>query len=183
MRIFPNGIEKKPLIYIVSEFNKKSDRWGLAGAGVLYFCPEDNTILLLHRSNQVEDPNTWGIPGGAVKGTEGYWEEEDESPEYSEEKLRDSAFSEVSEELGHFPEYDKEEGRHTTINNNFHYTTFLVIVNLQQKGTISRNIQLNWENDGFDWFRIDFLPENVHSGVEAAIQNLIYSKKQLEFVM
>ena len=79
---------------------KIAERWGLAGSGVLYYCPEDNTILLLLRSNEVEDPGIWGIPGGAVKGTEGYHSEETESPEFDEETLQDSALTEVEEEIG-----------------------------------------------------------------------------------
>jgi 8-oxo-dGTP pyrophosphatase MutT (NUDIX family) len=178
MRIFATGIERKKL-YVTSA------RWGLAGAGILYYCPSDNTILLLERSKDVEDPGLWGIPGGAVKsgkkdnmGREDEWcKEEDESPDYSEEELRDAAYSETYEEMGHLPEHDKEEGFQTTINNKFPYTTFLMTITPQQKINISRNIQLNWENDDFEWFRVDFLPENIHPGVASSINQLILSKQ------
>lgn len=139
----------------------------------------------------MEDAGVWGIPGGAVKsgrtderGVEDEWYDEgEEAPEYSEEELRDTAFTETEEELGHLPEHDQEQGSHTTVNNNFPYTTFLAIVTPQQKNAISRNIQLNWESDRYDWFRIDFLPENIHPGVEVAINQLINKDQQLELAI
>ena len=180
MRIFPIGIERKLLTRI-------ADRWGLAGSGILYFCPDDNTILLLHRSNKVEDPGLWGIPGGAVRSGRGneekYHEEDEEAPEYSEDELRETAFTETVEELGHLPEHNQEQSYHTTLTNNFPFTTFLVVVTLEQKNTISRKIQLNWENDDHDWFRVDFLPENIHPGVEIAIQQLINKERQLQLAI
>ena len=160
-------------------------RWGLAGAGTLYYCPSDNTILLLERSKNVEDPGLWGIPGGAVKsgrtdvnGVEDEWYGNDKNaPEYSEDELRDAAYSETEEEMGHMPEYDREEGNYTTVNNNFPYTTFLYSVTPQQKQSISRNIKLNWESDNFGWFKVNILPENIHPGVITAVQQLILDKR------
>jgi len=185
MRILPTGTERKPL-------SKISARWGLAGSGMLYFCPYDNTILLLKRSRDVEDPGLWGIPGGAIKsgrtdeqGIEDEWYGEDEeAPEYSEEELRDTAYTETQEELGHLPEHEKEQGQHTTVKNNFHYTTFLAVVTPQQKNEMSRNIRLNWENENFKWFKINLLPQNIHPGVVEVVEQLIQSKnKQLEMAI
>lgn len=42
--------------------------WGKAGAGIFFTCEEDNTVFLMHRSRDVEQPFTWGIPGGSVSG-------------------------------------------------------------------------------------------------------------------
>jgi len=160
-------------------------RWGLAGAGTLYYCPEDDSVLLLKRSSQVEDPGMWGIPGGAVKsgrtdveGIEDEWyENEDVAPDYSEEELRGAAMDETEEELGYIPEHDSADDYHTTVNNNFPYTTFLMVVTSQQKTMISRNIRLNWESDEDRWFGLKFLPRNIHPGVIAAIQQLILNKR------
>lgn len=173
MRIFPVGTQRSQLIKTASRFKRKSERWGLAGSGVLYYCPMDKTVLLLERSNEVESSGLWGIPGGAVKGTDGYYDDSQKAPEYSEEELRDSAFSEVAEEIGHIPEHDEEEGSHTEVKDNFPYTTFLYNVTPSQKQAISRQIRLNWESDSYEWFRIDFLPENIHPGVTIAINKLI----------
>ena len=165
--------DKKYAIVRTAANLRKSSRWGLAGAGVLYFCPFDNTVLLLKRSRQVEDAGLWGIPGGAVKGVEDWIEEDVEAPEYSEDELRDSAYSEVDEEIGHLPEHEKEQGFHTTVKDNFKYTTFLSVVNQQQKQSINNSITLNWESDDFSWFNVHSLPQNIHPGVVSAVQNLI----------
>jgi 8-oxo-dGTP pyrophosphatase MutT (NUDIX family) len=178
VRIFATGFQRRP------QLCKEAARWGLAGAGMLYYCPYDQTVLLLQRSREVEDPGLWGIPGGAVKsgrrdyrGVETEWVDENEDAvQYPEEVLRDTAHGESNEELGHTPEFEEEQGNHTTTHNNFNYTTFLVTVSLQQKRQISRNIQLNWENDDFEWFRVDNLPENIHPGVVTAIEQLIYQR-------
>src|SRR5690606_18455105 len=37
------------------------------GACVLFYCPDDNEVLLLKRSESVNDPGTWGLPGGHLK--------------------------------------------------------------------------------------------------------------------
>jgi 8-oxo-dGTP pyrophosphatase MutT (NUDIX family) len=167
MRILPTGRERRTIT---------AARWGLAGSGVLYYCPSDNTVLLLERSENVEDPGLWGIPGGAVG--DGSYSDDVDSPDFPEDVLRDRAFTEAEEELGHLPEHDREEGSHTVRNNKFPYTTFLAVVTPQQKMAISRNIQLNWESNDFQWFRADFLPENIHPGVVAAVNQLILSKRQ-----
>lgn len=166
MIIIPSGFSSK-------YFMREADRWGLAGSGILYYCPADNTILLLRRSDLVEDPGVWGIPGGAIMGTDEYYDEEEESPEYSQDELIDSAFSEAEEELGHFPEHEEVGESYTTHNKNFAYTTFLVMVNINQKEAISNNIELNWEHSEAEWFRADRLPEDIHPGVVSAVKNLI----------
>jgi 8-oxo-dGTP pyrophosphatase MutT (NUDIX family) len=179
MRIFATGFQKQ---YHTAS---TSQRWGLAGAGVLYYCPSDNTILLLLRSKDVESSGLWGIPGGAVKsgrkdarGRDNEWvDQETEAPDFSEDELRDTAYGETSEELGHLPKHEKEEGSYKWVNDNFPYTTFFATVSPQQKIDISRKIRLNWENDDYEWFRIDFLPENVHPGVEVAVNQLLQSLK------
>jgi len=157
----------------------KQARWGLAGSGVMYFCPDDNTVLLLRRSQEVEDPDIWSIPGGAMKGTDADYDDDVESPEFSEDELRDSAYSEVQQEMGHLPKHDREEGSHTTTDNNFNYTTFLSVVSPQQKAWINQKLKLNWENEEAGWFDADRLPEDIHPGVISAIENLILSQGQL----
>jgi len=172
--------DQNKMVRIASRLKRKSSRWGLAGSGVLYYCPYDKTVLLLKRSDQVEDPGIWGIAGGAVKGTEDFYDDDIEAPDFSEEDLRSSAYTEVDEEMGHVPEYEKEEGSHTTVNNNFKYTTFLAIVNKQQKNDINEKINLNWESNDYQWYNINRLPKDIHPGVISAIQNLISSKQQLQ---
>jgi ADP-ribose pyrophosphatase YjhB (NUDIX family) len=104
------------------------------------------------------------------------FDEEVEAPEFSDEELRDSAYSEVDEEMGHRPEHEEEQGSHSTVKNNFKYTTFLAVVNPQQKMGINNKINLNWESDAYSWFDIDQLPQNIHQGVISAIQSLIVKR-------
>jgi len=40
-------------------------RWGNQGSGMLFTTGEK--ILLLERSGSVEEPHTWGLPGGACR--------------------------------------------------------------------------------------------------------------------
>lgn len=52
------------------EWTQTSDgqtRWGpLGAAGILFHHPETNTYLLAHRSPEVDQGDTWGIPEGAI---------------------------------------------------------------------------------------------------------------------
>jgi predicted nucleotidyltransferase/8-oxo-dGTP pyrophosphatase MutT (NUDIX family) len=146
--------------------------WGTAGSGVMYHCPDDGTILLLKRSSETYDPGMWGIPGGAVKGTEGHVEDEErEGVEFDEDTLRDSAHSEVGEEMGHNPD-GTPAGSVTIPFGNFKYTTFRMDVTADQKATIERNIRLNWESDEHGWFPLSRLPRGTHPGVVAAVKML-----------
>ena len=45
-------------------------RWGRAGSGILFVCPEDGSILLFERSYDVLEPKTWGIVGGRIDDPE-----------------------------------------------------------------------------------------------------------------
>ena len=74
---------------------KHAARWGMAGAGILYVCPGDQTCMLMLRSNEVQDPGVWGIPGGAVKGTEGFHEQ------VSDEGISEGDFWVVRQILNH----------------------------------------------------------------------------------
>lgn len=55
------------------------------GAGVLFFVPTTQTVLLALRGGSVSEPFTWGVPGGLL--------DPDEDP-------AEAAFRELDEELG-----------------------------------------------------------------------------------
>lgn len=152
---------------------KTADHWGKAGSGILYHCPDDQTVMLLERSSDVEDPGLWGIPGGAIKGTDGYYDEnEDEGEDFDEETLRSSAHTETEEEIGHLPEGGRNAGSVTIPFGNFKFTTFLVEVDSEQKMAIMASARLNWESTDIEWFPISRLPRNVHPGVNEAVRRL-----------
>jgi 8-oxo-dGTP pyrophosphatase MutT (NUDIX family)/GNAT superfamily N-acetyltransferase len=147
--------------------------WGTAGSGVLYYCPTDNTVMLLHRSEEVMDPNVWGIPGGAIKGTEGMHDHRSrQHTKFDEATLRDSAHQETEEEIGHLPEGPVDNGSVTIPFGNFKYTTFRKDVTSEQKEAITKNATLNWESADLNWFRVDQLPKNTHPGVVKAVQKM-----------
>ena len=149
---------------------KTASKWGKAGSGVMYFCPEDMSVLLLKRSPDVMDGNVWGIPGGAIKGTEGVYEDDELGGEdFDEDVLRESAHKEVEEEMGHLPE-SEEIGSITLPFGNFKYTTFFRSVKPEQKDAILKANDLNWESTDAQWFHLNELPKDIHPGVSAAIK-------------
>lgn len=57
--------------------------WGDIGAGILPICTTTKRILINHRSEDMNEPNTWGVWGGALDG--GYSPEEGALKEFKEE--------------------------------------------------------------------------------------------------
>lgn len=51
--------------FVFNQFGRRT--WGLDGAGMLVVSEDLKKILLLKRSEDVEDPFLWGIPGGPKK--------------------------------------------------------------------------------------------------------------------
>jgi len=153
--------------------------WGKAGSGVLYVCMEDETALLVLRSAEVEDAHTWGIPGGAVSGTEGMYDEEEiEQEEFDEERIKQSAEKEVEEELGYIPSNSEEIGKTVFQSGNFSYTTYIVSVPKEEKERINQSIRLNWENQAFGWYPFDKLPPNIHEGVAFTLRDWERQKQE-----
>ena len=140
-------------------------RWGKAGAGILFMC--GNEILLLLRSTHVEEPLTWGIPGGSIAGEDYFISQDIKSQKVVENFAWQGALKEAWEELGSVPECEPfdsvvyEEG-------GFTYTTFLVKITSEQKSAWA--IDLNWENIQWAWFTISELPGNLHFGVRYVLE-------------
>jgi 8-oxo-dGTP pyrophosphatase MutT (NUDIX family) len=137
-----------------------SVRWGKAGAGILFFC--QGQCLLTLRSTIVEEPLTWGVPGGSVS-----WEQYvDPSEEHSVSLNIDTYFSgalkEVTEELGSIPENLKVFDEVIYREGSFTYVTFLVSIPLKDNW----NIVLDRENLDAKWFPVDALPPDLHFGVK-----------------
>ena len=142
-----------------------TEYWGRMGAGALFI--HKNKVLLTLRSGAVEQPGTWGIPGGAV--SLGSHDEvflaahEAGYTGLSEEDIFDSAMRESGEELGALPD-DFEVVDHVIYTDQkFQYHTFFVAVDIKWPVT------LNWENDDYGWFGRKKLPEPLHFGVDYLI--------------
>jgi len=158
-------------------------RWGSMGSGMLYVCPADGTAMLLLRSPDVLEPDTWGIPGGAVKGTEdAYYGFEVDDSWVGEEELRESAEREAEEELGLLPRPERELGQVLYEEDGFKYVTFVVAVSEKEKRRIVDDAALNWENSDLQWFPADKLPGNLHFGVDYVRRKHDYFRKNASLV-
>lgn len=122
----------------------KTGFWGKQGAGSLVLATSTGRILLPHRSSRVEQPNTWGVWGGAID---------------SKEDPKEAAKRELQEEAGY-------HGSITMIplsvfqKNTFKYYNFLAIVEEEFQP------KLNWETQDYVWTTLEELPSPLHFGVE-----------------
>jgi GNAT superfamily N-acetyltransferase/ADP-ribose pyrophosphatase YjhB (NUDIX family) len=132
------------------------NRWGSQGAGLLLTTGEK--VLLLLRSDEVEEPGTWGISGGAVR-------RDSDTGDFQD--LKQAALQEAREEMGRVPphrivgQWVYQEGR-------FRYTTFVGMVDPEVLDQWEP--RLNWENDDYGWFTQDELADlDLHFGVVALL--------------
>ena len=156
-----------------SQTNESGQFWGKEASGCLFFCPEDRTVLLALRSHYVEQPNTWGIPGGAIKTEDSdendniFSEEETQGYQHVHHDLSfESAKRETEEELGVFPASFNKVDQTIFQQGGFRYTTFVLAVTAKEKAAFSKQIHLNWENTKSQWFSTTQMPINLHFGVE-----------------
>ena len=155
------------ILKLSEEFEEKTEFWGKKASGLLFFCKEDNTILLLKRSPKSSTPNVWGIPGGAIYELGDGWHSGDHgTPDPDDQVFLDSAIREAEEELGlkfkvkkTLPSSDYSKG-------SFTYRTYIVPVSKESKDNMSDDISLNWEHTDWEWFNINKLPANIHPGIK-----------------
>ena len=122
-------------------------RWGRTAAGALPVCWTTGRVFLALRSEWVNEPHTWGLPGGKM--------EHGESP-------TQAALREMGEEIGHhdglvlIPSLVYEEG-------SFRFYNFLAMVPYEFEP------DLNDESDDGRWFALDRLPKPLHFGADALL--------------
>jgi 8-oxo-dGTP pyrophosphatase MutT (NUDIX family) len=124
------------------------------GAGFVFVCQEDQTILLARRSKYVSEPGTWTGLGGAVEPGE---------------SVREAAIREVQEEAGSMPRIDKELATLRYERNGFVFTTF--VANLTKEEKQRWKPKRDHENDRIEW--LHELPDNLHPGLEAALMDYL----------
>lgn len=128
--------------------------WGRAGAGMLF--TTGDRVLLLQRSNYVEQPGTWGIPGGAIQVDN----------RGAPTNPLDTAKQEVEEELGFVPRH-KVIDRFVFRDGSFQFTTFIARVDE------IFTPRLNWENTHHRWVYEDELSTlTLHFGVKALLRTV-----------
>lgn len=134
---------------IQDEYNSKF--WGKRGSGILLMSSDTKRILLMLRSPLVNEPGTWGIPGGKVDDGE---------------ELIYSALRELQEETGYSGLIDLFES-FVFREDEFEYHNFIGLVSNEFE------VQLNWESLDAKWFELDALPENLYFGVKLLLENSI----------
>jgi len=127
--------------------------WGQEGAGLLLRTP--TRVLLMHRSPHVNEPNTWGVVGGAV--------EKGEDPKVA-------AHREALEELGSVPPY-RIVGKFVFKDGGFQYTT--LIAQVDESVPEKWRPRLNWENVDWAWVRRkETKSYRLHFGVKPVLAKI-----------
>jgi 8-oxo-dGTP pyrophosphatase MutT (NUDIX family) len=117
--------------------------FGKKGAGILIFCSSTKRFLLGLRGPGVDQPNTWGLFGGASNGLE---------------SANATAIREMEEEIGYTGELLlKSLGLYRK--GDFSYHNFVGIVPEEFSPS------LDWETRAARWFRLKDFPKNLHFGV------------------
>lgn len=159
------------------DFGYRQNPWGKVGAGILFVCEEDDTMLLMHRSGNVEEPFTWGVPGGAIIG-EGWHDWHFDVEPYTDKELWEGAKRETWEECGDLPPhlsdtqikhiFDFKKG-------DFVFRDFVVVITKEQKDNWDIDLEMavdSWENNDFGWFSLNNLPHPLHMGVRFIFMHL-----------
>lgn len=147
--------------------------WGKAGAGILFHCTGDGTYLLTLRSEEVEQPGTLGIPGGAC-GEEGMFTGK-EGKQIGESQAWACAMRETKEELSWWPKQKQVAQVVLFQKANFQYQTFIVDIPASEKAEAERSIKLNWENDDHVWMSIPEMVsarEQLHFGMQHVLEQI-----------
>jgi 8-oxo-dGTP pyrophosphatase MutT (NUDIX family) len=127
------------------------------GAGSLLFVPETKKFLLIRRSDFVNAPLRWCLPGGSV--------ERNEEPEQA-------AIRECWEETGH----KISNPLHLIYTNETHAPRFkfFTYASLVPKPFEPK---LNWESCDYAWHTIDDLPNQLHWGLRQLFNSEKAAKK------
>lgn len=124
--------------------------WGKQGAGCLIMAQSTRRILLPLRSQDVQEPGTWGTWGGAI----------DAGEDPAKACLR-----EVAEEAGYTGRILDMLHLYRFQSGTFRYDTFLATVEDEFEPT------LNWESDDARWFEINKWPSPLHFGLQAVLKD------------
>jgi len=129
--------------------------WGNMGAGAIFMAKDTGRILLAHRSASVEQPNTWGVWGGAIdKG----------------ERPIEAATREAQEEAGITPNPENIIPLYVFKHQSgFQYFNYLILVDheFEPKSGDAHA----WETQGHEWATFGKWPSPLHFGVEGILRD------------
>jgi 8-oxo-dGTP pyrophosphatase MutT (NUDIX family) len=164
---------------LIREMCKKPEYWGRGGAGIMFRCPEDDTVLLLLRADWVDQGGTWGIPGGGVE--EGWFETPIEDPISDPSIFQNAAFREAVEECGSLPpgfSSSQVTGKTVYEDCGFQYVTLIADITLAQKEGWEL-VSNDGETDDFQWIPMSKLRSGasvmgrrLHFGVEYTLSRM-----------
>ena len=122
-------------------------------------CKKTNRVLLFHRSEDVYEPETWGIISGKI--------DYDENP-------KDAVLRELVEET----EFSEKEVKSIVLKpsyvykkESFTFYNYLGFVNSEFTPI------LNWENTDYKWCDIGDYPQPLHFGVSLLLKNIDLKKE------
>jgi len=147
--------------------------WGTMASGILF--KNRGEIFLQSRAAGAMESGVWGVPGGALQGTEGMYDPKMISePKITREiieKLWHSALREVEEEVGANPKITMDQfaksKRMLYRKGNFVYITFIVEASDEQRMILSQaKSEKQNEISGHQWFGKGNVPENLHDGLK-----------------
>ena len=121
--------------------------WGKQGAGCIILAKSTKRILLPHRSRSVQEPNTWGVWGGAI--------DSDEIPkEAAKREVQEEAGYDVHTEMISLSVFEK---------GTFKYHNFLAIIDEEFEP------KLNWETQDYKWVDFGDWPQPLHFGLQSLL--------------
>ena len=123
--------------------------WGEQAAGCLFYARDTGRLLISHRSDKVQEPNTWGTWGGAM-----------DSGEDPGEAVR----REVKEETGFADEVELWPIWIFQHESGFKYHNYLAVVPSEFEPV------LDHETQGFEWVEPGDWPEPMHPGLKALVE-------------
>lgn len=129
--------------------------WGKQGAGCIILAKSTKKILLPHRSSYVQEPNTWGVWGGAID------EEEDPKTAAQREVKEEAGYDGIAEMIP-LSVFEKKTKKGT-----FKYHNFLAIIDKEFEPKL--NNEHAWETQGYKWVDFGDWPEPLHFGLQSLL--------------
>lgn len=173
-------VDIRSLRQLIREMCKRDEYWGRGGAGMMFTCSEDGTVLLLLRAAWVDQPGTWGIPGGGVE--EGWFQTPIEEPITDMSIFISAAVKEATEECGSLPPgfepVEQIVGKTVYEDCGFQYITFIADITADQKESWSISLA-DGESADYVWVPLQGVSPGVrikgkplHFGVEYTISRM-----------